>query len=606
MPRNLSFKLPLWFDAFLLAMISALFLAVSWQRWVDPIWDFGREAYVPWRIINGEVLYKDLSFLYGAFPPYWNALLFKIFGPSLQTLCLNNLLVTSLMTGLIYRFFYLTFNRATALLTAVVFLCLFVFNQFREAHNMFYITPYSHSYFYALFFGLCSLNLLRDHFFKPSLGKTAAIGALLGLALLSRLEIFLTFLVPVLGGLTFHCIRTGKEGQNLPVSVIGFPLLGLLLAVTPFFLYFLKYFSWQETIHFITGFNPHWKEITQIYFYKLQAGYTSFAYNLNFLGIVILFYLGTFVSFHAFCLAMQLRRTPRKMLWSIVLLSGFIAFQCYLVHTLGTIYVYDIFRGEALLIIALAAFHSRDIVMRGNETDWKNSLIAIVFAGWAFFMLVKVHLRVQLNYYSLIYAMPGALLSTALLVDALPKYFDRKYQLGWAVRAFVITLLLIVCFTVLLQSAGWVSLKQTKLSHGPNQILAFRQPTFSSTGTEVEAFLRWTKENIKEKETFVTFPEGIMLNFLTGHLITGTHPTYMVIEMMTYGEESMLASIRRDPPDYFIYVNRDMFGYGNPIPCRNYGTLLCDWVENNYHRVWTIGKDFGTQPFGITVLKKKQ
>jgi hypothetical protein len=605
MSRYPSPKPHIWFDTLVLLSIAIPFLLISWQRWVDPIWDFGREAYVPWRIINGEILYKDLSFLYGAFPPYWNALLFKVFGPSLQTLFVANLLVTSLMTALIYRFFYLSFDRITALLTAVVFLCLFVFNQFRESHNMYYIMPFSHSYFYALFFGLCSLNLLRDHFFKPSLGKIIIIGVLLGLMMLSRLEIFLTFIVPVLCGLTFHFIKSKKESPDL-IPCPGFLLLGIILAVIPFFLYFLNHLPWHETLSSITGFNPHWKEITQIYLYKLHAGYTSFHLNLMLLGIVILFYLGTFVSFHAFCIAITLRHSAQKALWSIVLLAVFIAFHCYLVHTMGIIYVYDIFRGEAVLIIALTASRMKDLFSRSNEIDWKKVLAVIIFAVWSLFMLAKVHLRVQLNYYALIYAMPGALITIAFLVHSLPQYFEHTYKLGWAIRAFVINLLLIACFTVLLQSIGWISLKETKLSHGPNTILAFRQPTFSSMGTEVDAFLQWSKENIKENETFVTFPEGIMLNFLTGHLITSKHPTYMVVEMMTYSEESMLALLRETPPDYFLYINKEMFAYGNIIPCRSYGIKICDWVDNNYAEVWTTGKKFGQQPFGITVLKKKQ
>ena len=60
--------------------------AVSWQRWINPIVDCGREMYVPWRLAEGDVLYRDLFFVYGPLVPYWHAALFRVFGIHLDVL----------------------------------------------------------------------------------------------------------------------------------------------------------------------------------------------------------------------------------------------------------------------------------------------------------------------------------------------------------------------------------------------------------------------------------------------------------------------------------------------------------------------------------------
>ena len=36
--------------------------AWTWGRWADVIMDFGREAYVPWRLVEGGALYSDMAY----------------------------------------------------------------------------------------------------------------------------------------------------------------------------------------------------------------------------------------------------------------------------------------------------------------------------------------------------------------------------------------------------------------------------------------------------------------------------------------------------------------------------------------------------------------
>lgn len=47
-----------------------------------------------------------------------------------------------------------------------------------------------------------------------------------------------------------------------------------------------------------------------------------------------------------------------------------------------------------------------------------------------------------------------------------------------------------------------------------------------------------------------------MLNFLTKRLDLVVYDTFMLAEILTFGEDKMLESLSRQPPDYFIINHR--------------------------------------------------
>ena len=56
---------------------------VSWNRWIEPYVDTGRELMVPWRIAHGEALYRDVRFYYGPLAPHLAAAVESAAGRSL-------------------------------------------------------------------------------------------------------------------------------------------------------------------------------------------------------------------------------------------------------------------------------------------------------------------------------------------------------------------------------------------------------------------------------------------------------------------------------------------------------------------------------------------
>ena len=50
--------------------VFLLLTAISWNRWIEPYVDTGRELMVPWRVAHGEALYRDVRFYYGPLAPW--------------------------------------------------------------------------------------------------------------------------------------------------------------------------------------------------------------------------------------------------------------------------------------------------------------------------------------------------------------------------------------------------------------------------------------------------------------------------------------------------------------------------------------------------------
>ena len=118
-------------------------LAWSWRRWPELLIDFGRELYVPWRLIEGEVLYRDIAYFNGPLSPYVNALWFRIFGVSLETLAICNVLLIAALAALLYRMIEEVADRLAAAVAGLVFVAAFAFAQIGEIGNYNFVTPYS-------------------------------------------------------------------------------------------------------------------------------------------------------------------------------------------------------------------------------------------------------------------------------------------------------------------------------------------------------------------------------------------------------------------------------------------------------------------------------
>src|SRR5271156_4179907 len=117
-----------WIGLGIVAFAFVIAAALSWRKWPDILVDFGMQLYLPWKISTGSVLYRDLKYLTGGpLSQYYDAVLFKVFGVSLLTLVISNLLIAAALVLLIYHRFLAAADALTATTISLGVVLVFAF-----------------------------------------------------------------------------------------------------------------------------------------------------------------------------------------------------------------------------------------------------------------------------------------------------------------------------------------------------------------------------------------------------------------------------------------------------------------------------------------------
>ncbi|MGH7994421.1 MAG: glycosyltransferase family 39 protein, partial [Limisphaerales bacterium] len=202
-----------WAGLVVVAIAFLAMAAVSWRKWPDVLVDFGLQLYLPWRISQGAVLYRDLHYLAGGpLSQYFNALLFKIFGVSFRTLIFANLAITAALLVLIYRRFLAATDRWTATTICLAIVLVFAFSEYQVVGNYNYIAPYSHELFHGLVLSILAIACLSDWVNKQKLRHVCAAGFCFGLVFLTKPEIFVALAAGVVTAFILFYAKAGRRG----------------------------------------------------------------------------------------------------------------------------------------------------------------------------------------------------------------------------------------------------------------------------------------------------------------------------------------------------------------------------------------------------------
>ena len=211
--------------------------------------DFGRELYIPWRIANGEVLYRELGGHFGPLAQYFDGLLFKICGPGLMVLVTANLVIFAI----ILLTFYLIARRAWGAVGAVagtaVFIAVFGFSQLTRISNYTYAAPYSHETTHGMLVVLLLVAALLRWLEDPLPRWSLVAGLLFGLAALLKAEfVFAGGLL----GMTTLVVRWRYAGPPR-LSSIAAAIAGAVAPVLLCTIYFARFFpftvAWKDANH---------------------------------------------------------------------------------------------------------------------------------------------------------------------------------------------------------------------------------------------------------------------------------------------------------------------------------------------------------------------
>lgn len=582
-----------------MAIIGTAFFitaALSWRKWPDVLVDFGMQLYLPWKISSGSLLYQDLNYLTGGpLSQYFHALLFRLFGVSLVTLVVCNLLIAGGLLVLIYRRFLAAADAWTATMIGLAIVLVFSFGQYTGIGNFNYITPYCHEVWHGLALSVVTIALFSSWLTNERTWLVIGAGACTGLVFMTKPEVFVALLAGVL--VTFFLFGLKKKRAKTVFRSLAAYGLAFMVPLIGFAFYFHRTIGWWDSWRSVAfAWLPLLESpVSKNAYYKWclgldKPGLNLLAMNLHFLAVCTTLFIS----------AVLFKRNMSVSLNRILAL----AWIGLVLMFAGEFNWIECGRSLPLLSAALCLL----IVTKYKEM----SIVAppVFPLLWSFFglvLLAKLGLHSRIWHYGFALAMPAFSATVYLLLWVLPNLMG-KYGVHRQALRYAIGLVLMVGFVRLfIQSQFIYPYKTVEVGHGSDKIYAANL-SVNPIGTAMNLAVAWIETNTPQDATLAVLPEGIMVNYLTRR----TNPTKYFVwnpaELAAFGQDRATEAFQNNPPDYVMLIHREAAEYGARYfgQEENFGKDLMQWIHKNYESIWLIGNEpLKNALFGIKLLKKK-
>ena len=558
------------------------------------------QLYIPWRLADGAVLYRDLFYMAGGpLSQYCHAALFKIFGASFLTLIISNLAIAAAMLLLIYRRFRLAADTLTATLIVLAIVVGFVFAQYTGIGNCNYLAPYSHEMVHGLALSILALALMAGWLNEKNLRALLGAGFCAGLVALTKPDIFLALLLTLAAAFGLSCLKTGA--RKIPLKAAALFVLAMLAPLGGCLLFFLRLADWRESLSleffgwrpiFVTGVvnNPYYQ-----WSLGLDAPFDHTRQTaLYFLvcGLTVIFYAAVFK---------RTKNLPAPWRWTAngaALVPVLLAAIKFNWPDVGAVLP---LLGLVTVAILWQQFRQRP--------DDRKFLFPLLWSVFGILLLAKQGVFPRIWHTGFALAMPAFVGAVYLLLRLLPDFLEEKFQVPHRpLRAGAIAVLLIALAGLAHTSAQFYSAKNLPVSRGADLIMANGPAGNAVEARNLNLALDWIKKNIPPHATFATLPEGVMLNYLSRRVnptpCFDWNPTVLAVS----GEKRMTTAFEQNAPDYIAVVEWQTYEFGvGYFGCQpGYGAELMDWIQKTYRPVAL----FGSEPlrnglFGVKILKHK-
>ncbi|HEY2383305.1 MAG TPA: hypothetical protein VGK48_19190 [Terriglobia bacterium] len=604
-PRAAGF----WPDVGNLAVLAGLAIALaynSWDKWPDPIIDFGRELYLPWRITQGAVLFKDDLHLYGPLSPYLNSLFFRIGGVGLATLVVANVVIYAAILGLLYYTVRLSWGRWAAFASSAFFVGVFSFSHLVSIDNYNFLTPYSHEMTHGTLLLLALVLALRRVVLRADSIATAGAGLLAGMSLLLKPEIIFAAAAVTATAALLMVVREFRAPRwRAWVRLAGVFVAGALVPE----IVSGALFWWRGGVPPVDALrftNTAWLNVLK------AAVLTKDPFQLAALGLD-----------HPW------QNLALEVLWGggAVLLAGALAWGIGLFKR-GTVLhkvvvvaavlaagaaatrVSWINAGYALPLILLAGLLIEMIRIRSAKLVDDRAIARLLLWTAAAAMLARMALSPRIFHYGFVQAALAGSVGVAILIAAVPVFFKLD---GGAMRwhqALVTVLIAGTIGAAVSNSNFFYSYHTLQIGNGPDRFYGFDQNADAS-GLLVEQARAYLEKDAIDNSvhSLLVLPEGVMLNYLTR--IPNSIPYFFFAPFVLADgrNEDIMHRLNAAPPDRIVVISRDMreFGVGRFGDSPEHGQMLLEFINRNYKPVYSYGYADPLDPerFGFAVFANK-
>ncbi|MGA7614757.1 MAG: hypothetical protein WBX15_06185 [Thermoanaerobaculia bacterium] len=541
------------------AAATAFALAHSWNRWLEPIIDSGRDLYVPGAILHGAKLYSDLLYFYPPTTPYLLALITSVIGRSLAAYTAIGLASAITAAAVAYGIARQASGWTSAVSITLLFVSLNLAGATTWGAN--WIFPYAYTATFAMTSLLIAVLFLYRFLFVTRASSTGWLAMLFAL-LSATMKIEYAAAVAALLAVSLVVYR-------LPLRYAAGMVLAGIAALILLSIYFHDPRPGHDWLRDNVLASSLLSGTTSRFFYGSVSGTDRWASNLR-SSLIGLLEISAMAGTIAMIDRMRVRSRAATAALAIVL---------------GALFYFGagerFFMAWTLIMIALVPFALR---------EWRSSpLLLLLTVSLA--TAIRIIFFLGPWWYGFVLIIPTYLLIAYVLFHYLPRM--KIYSEG-AAKLWVLFFALLAINGLARALPAWA---------------AKSEPVNSRMGTyydypyravPIEQFLRWM-ENRPAGETLVVMPEGLTLNYLSGHPTNLSYQTFTPIEIADPEiEKRIVDELRQRRPDLVALVTRDVREFGYRGFGIDYGRPVIEFLRREYRPVGTAS----SPRFRILVLQR--
>jgi len=567
-------------DAALRGSIGAVALLVAvltWGHWGDIQVDCGKELYVPYEILRGKLLYRDIFYPYGPLPPYLGALLIEIFGQHLVVFYLFGIAIAIGCALLLFELGAMLESRAAGLTAAVALLLVgfgpAIFN---------FPFPYSYGATMGLLLGLlCAWFTLR-HVLDWSGYNMLMAGLAAGMALLCKLE----FGVACYLMLAFVIVMEAILQRSLRPLLRGFAasIPGIVLWVGVY-----GWFFWKVTPDVMV--NGNW--LGPGSYFSHTGGptlYSMFGERFILGELINRILLAAVTLMLWFFLAkanLKASKIAAAILVTLVLFHRFVHLGSvlpphphlleFMTKNLAMLLVFPV--GMFFIGCGFLAYSTYGMILK----DDRRRFAEVAFALFALLPALRVLAEVEPFNFNVYYSMPLFLIFviaiSRCIKAATPTLSpDRQRRLVGYMLAAEVLMLAVIC----LCSGTAPDNGKLETSWGA----FYMAPDEAITAQQILAFMSAQE---RQGRQVVLLPEAPVFYVFAGTDAPSRWHTILPGFLSPAQEDSFIADLNRAAPEYILLTARDTPEYGARSFGIDYYQKTFHWIEANYR----VAGEFG-------------
>ncbi len=552
----LTRPLPSYLPATAFFVVTTLATVALWivsrGKWGYAIIDSGREWIVPDCLARGELLYRDIVYWFGPLTPYLHALLFRLFGSSFQTLVLAGVLASVVVLAALFVALRRVTGGAEAVLGTVLAIPALIFMP--RAGGAILGMGYRMWHAAALTLLAVAIAVL-----PPRWTRAAVAGCLCALAFLCRTEWGLA----AMGGVAVAAAARDRFRlsflRDILVAGIAFLLLGggtlaalIRLAGAGAVL--------RDGHVLLTGLPPETRRflLNISGFHDPLGGFLRLLFSAS-------VWAGLFLLVEVAAAWKEDRdRLRRRLPWLAGIAVILIAYQEYA----GTLRM--VFMSGSPMIGLAAVFQG--LRRKGGP----HSAALCAFGALAVVLSYRKLFSIEDSAYVapplLFVIVSGAGILREMVASERVRVTRVRLQ-RWLELSLVVLIFCGFIDRIVLYAAD-----DRVILPGTDGMLSARAET-----AETLSLLAGTiRKQTREGEGLVVFPEGEVLNALTGRRNPIRQKLYIPGYLTSANEAEILGELQGSRPAALVILNRATPEYGRRFFGQDYGKNVAAWIDANY------------------------